>query len=276
MRCVNLPSGEAVPVLGLGTWRMGEHGASFDSEAAAVRHAYDRGIRLFDTAEMYGEGGAEEVLAAGLNGVRDDCFIVSKVYPHNAAYDDVLAACERSLRRLNTDMIDLYLLHWPGRVPYAETIRAFEALKLVGKIRHYGVSNLDTGDLEEWFAAGGSACATDQVIYNPTRRGVEYDLLPWCRSRGLPVMAYSPLEQGRIGRDDVLRRIAERHGVSALQVSLAWVLRDPNVIAIPKSANPARIDANIATLDVRLSDDDLAEIDAAFPPPTAKHPLEML
>lgn len=276
MRSVNLPAGEAVPVLGLGTWRMGEQNAAFDAEAAAVRHAYDRGIRLFDTAEMYGEGGAEEVLAAGLKGVRDDCFIVSKVYPHNAAYDDAIAACERSLRRLGTDRIDLYLLHWPGRVPYAETVRAFEALQAAGKIRHYGVSNLDTDDLAEWFDAGGDACATDQVIYNPTRRGVEFDLLPWCRGRGMPVMAYSPLEQGRLSRDNVLARVGERHGVSASQVSLAWVLRDPNVIAIPKSANPDRIDANIAALDIRLSDEDLAEIDAAFPPPDRKHSLDML
>ncbi|MEQ8665772.1 MAG: aldo/keto reductase [Rhodospirillales bacterium] len=276
MRSVNLPSGEAVPVLGLGTWRMGESAAAFKKEAVAVRHAYDRGIRLFDTAEMYGEGGAEKVLAAGLEGVRDDCFIVSKVYPHNASYDDAVAACERSLRRLGTDRIDLYLLHWPGRVPYPETIRAFEALQSAGKIRHYGVSNLDIDDLEEWFAAGGTACATDQVIYNPTRRGVEFDLLPWCRSRSMPVMAYSPLEQGRLGGDDVLRRIGERHGVSALQVSLAWVLRDPNIIAIPKSADPGRIDANIAALDIRLGDEDIAKIDAAFPPPVRKQSLEML
>lgn len=276
MRTIKLPAGEAVPALGLGTWRMGEDAAAFDAEVAAVRHAFDRGYRLFDTAEMYGEGGAEKVLAEALHGVRDDCFIVSKVYPHNAGRNDARVACERSLRRLATDRIDLYLLHWPGRVPYAETVDAFETLKAEGKIRHYGVSNLDTGDMKEWFAAGGSACAANQVIYNLTRRGIEFDLLPWCHARGVPVMAYSPLEQGRLAGHAVLDELAERRGVTAMQIALAWVLRNPDVIAIPKSVRPGNIDANIAALDIDLNDYDLAAIDAAFPPPMRKTGLEML
>jgi len=275
MRTVDLPGGEPVPVLGLGTWRMGENGARFDDEARAVRYAYDKGIRLFDTAEMYGEGGAEEVLGEGLAGVRDDCFVVSKVYPHNAGRQDAVAACERSLARLKTDRIDLYLLHWQGSVPYEDTIAAFEALKRDGKIRHYGVSNLDMADMVEWVGAGG-ACAADQVIYNPTRRGIEYDLIPWCREHGIPVMAYSPLEQGRIDGAAVLDVIAAKHGVTSLQVALAWVLRDPLVIAIPKSVRSAHIDQNIAALDIVLDADDLAAIDAVYPPPTSKCPLELL
>jgi len=276
MREVSLPSGEAVPVLGLGTWRMGERASAYDQEVAAIRHAFDRGIRLFDTAEMYGEGGAEEVLGDALKGLRDECFIVSKVYPHNAGRKDARAACERSLSRLGTDRIDLYLLHWPGGVPYAETIGVFEDLRAEGKIRHYGVSNLDVDDLEAWFKAGGGDCATDQIIYNTTRRGVEYDLLPWCRDRRMPVMAYSPLEQGRLDGQSVLEDIGHRHGASALQIALAWVLRDPNIIAIPKTVTPSRIDANLAALDIHLSDEDLALIDAAFPPPSGKTHLEML
>lgn len=255
---------------------MGERATCYEQEVAAIRHAYDQGIRLFDTAEMYGEGGAERVLGDAMSGFRDDCFIVSKVYPHNAGRHDAREACERSLERLRTDRIDLYLLHWPGGVPYAETIGVFEDLRREGKIRHYGVSNLDVDDLEEWFAAGGDDCATDQVIYNPTRRGIEYDLLPWCAGRQMPVMAYSPLEQGRLAGQAVLEEIAGRHGVTALQISLAWVLRNPNIIAIPKSVTPERLDQNIAALDITLTADDLKLIDATFPPPDRKQYLEML
>ena len=276
MRYVNLPSDEEIPVLGLGTWRMGERTYAFDEEVEAVRHAFDRGYRLFDTAEMYGDGGAEHVLGQGLKGVRDDCFIVSKVYPHNAGREDARTACEQSLKRLGTDRIDLYLLHWPGRVPYGETIDVFKELRAEGKIRHFGVSNLDVDDLETWFAAGGDQCATNQVIYNTTRRGIEFDLLPWCRERGMPVMAYSPMEQGRLAGQPVLEEIGPRYGVSSLEIALAWVLRDPNIIAIPKSVTPDRIDANMASLESRLSDDDLAMIDASFPAPNGKMHLEML
>lgn len=225
---------------------------------------------------MYGEGGAERILGEGLRGVRDECFIVSKVYPHNAGYHDAIAACERSLSRLGTDRIDLYLLHWPGGVPYEETVRAFDDLRKAGKIRHYGVSNLDVDELEEWFGAGGTACATDQVLYNPSRRGVEFDLLPWCWDHKVPVMAYSPLEQGRLAGHPTLEEIAKRHGVTSMQVAIAWVLRDPTIIAIPKSVTPARINENLAALDIRLDEGDLGLIDAAFPPPETKSYLEML
>ncbi len=276
MRTVSLPDGEAISVLGLGTWRMGEDGSRFGDEVAAVRHAYDRGIRLFDTAEMYGEGGAEEALGEGLKGCRDDCFIVSKVYPHNAGRHEAVRACERSLGRLGTDRLDLYLLHWQGNAPYEETIAAFEALQQDGKIRHYGVSNLDAPDMDDWFAAGGDACATDQVIYNATRRGIEYDLIPWCRAQRMPVMAYSPLEQGRMLDDRTLGNIAAKHNATPLQIALAWVLRDPLIVAIPKSVRPGHIDQNIAALDIALDEEDIAAIDAAYPPPTSKRPLEML
>jgi len=277
MRTINLPDGEAIPVLGLGTWHMGERADCFDQEVAAIRYAVERGFRLIDTAEMYGEGGAEEVIGKAIQGVRDDLFIVSKVYPHNAHRDGVMAACKRSLDRLNTDRIDLYLLHWRGGTPLAETLEAFEALKRSGKIRHFGVSNFDRADMEDWWTcAGGEMTATNQILYNLGRRGVEWDLLPACRDRGMPVMAYSPLEQGRLENSVALKEVALRHDVTSLQVALAWVLAQPGVIAIPKSVNRAHIDQNIAALDIELDPGDLALLDAEFPPPSGPSHLEML
>jgi len=281
MRTIDLPGGETVPKLGLGTWYMGESAAAFDSEVAAVRHAMTRGIRLIDTAEMYGNGGAEKVVGAAMDGfgdvARDDMFIVSKVLPGNAHHDDVLAACERSLKRLGTDYIDMYLLHWRGAAPFSETIEAFEALRDDGKIRHFGVSNLDKRDMEEWlYCPGGKALACNQILYNLSRRGPEWDLLPFCENQGVPVMAYSPLEQGRLQGDPALDQVAARHGVNPLQIALAWVLARDNVMAIPKAVNHRHIDENIAALDIVLDAEDYDVLDAAFPPPSGPSYLEML
>ncbi len=281
MRTVELPGGEAIPVLGLGTWRMGEQAQLFNLEVAAVRHAIDRGIRLIDTAEMYGDGGAEEVVGEAMRDsghhCRDDLFIVSKVYPHNATYEGVIKACESSLQRLDTNRIDLYLLHWRGSVPFSETLDAFEALRASGKIRHFGVSNFDAADLAEWCSgSGGEASAANQILYNLSRRGVEWDVLPACRDRGIPVMAYSPLEQGRLQGAPVLSQLAERHGVSPLQIALSWVLAQPGVIAIPKAVSPTHMDENMAALEIALSAEDLVLLDAAFPPPDGPSHLEML
>jgi len=281
MRTIDLPDGETVPKLGLGTWFMGENAAAFDSEIAAVRHAMTRGIRLIDTAEMYANGGAEKVVGAAMDGfgdvARDDMFIVSKVLPGNAHHDDVLAACERSLKRLGTDYIDMYLLHWRGAAPFSETIEAFEVLRNDGKIRHFGVSNLDKSDMEEWlYCPGGKALACNQILYNLSRRGPEWDLLPFCENQGVPVMAYSPLEQGRLQGDPALDQVAARYGVNPLQIALAWVLARDNVMAIPKAVNHTHIDENIAALDIVLDAEDHAVLDAAFPPPSGPSYLEML
>jgi diketogulonate reductase-like aldo/keto reductase len=277
VRTLALPDGEAVPVLGQGTWGMGERHAGRADEVRALRHGLDLGLSLIDTAEMYGEGGAEEVVGEAVRGRRDAVFIVSKVYPHNASARGTATACERSLKRLGTDRIDLYLLHWRGAHPLAETVAAFERLQREGKIRHWGVSNLDADEMEELAAVpGGGACATNQVLYNPQRRGIEWDLLPRCRQRGMPVMAYSPIEQGRLPTGGVLGAIARRHGCSAFQVALAWVLAQPGVLAIPKAVRLEHVTANAAALDLQLAREDLAAIDRAFPPPTRKRPLAML
>jgi len=277
MRYVSLTGGERVPALGLGTWHMGERAQARGAEAAALRRGLDLGLELIDTAEMYGEGGAEEVVGEAMAGRRDEVFLVSKVYPHNASAAGAVAACERSLARLATDRIDLYLLHWRGGVPLAETLEGFERLRAAGKIRHWGVSNFDVSDMEELVGlAGGSGAATDQVLYNLTRRGIEYDLLPWCRERNLPVMAYSPIEQGRLLSRPELKRVAALHGATPAQVALAWALRQDGVIAIPRAATPAHARENRGALDLRLAEQDLAALDRAFPPPTAARPLEVL
>jgi diketogulonate reductase-like aldo/keto reductase len=277
MREVTLPGGEAVPALGQGTWGMGESPRRRALEVAALQHGVDLGMTLIDTAEMYAEGGAEEVVGEAIRGRRGEVFVVSKVYPHNASRQGAVRSCEASLRRLGTDCIDLYLLHWRGQYPLAETVAAFEALRGAGKIRHWGVSNLDTTELEElWAVPGGLRCATDQVLYNLQRRGAEWDLLPWCREHGMPVMAYSPIGQGRLPPSGVLGEIARRHDVGPSQVALAWVLTQPDVIAIPKAAQIAHVDANRRAADLILAAEDLAALDRTFPPPSRKRPLEML
>ncbi|WP_288093722.1 aldo/keto reductase [Thiomonas sp.] len=279
-----LPDGSAIPALGLGTWRMGERAEARAAEILAVREALRMGYRLLDTAEMYGEGGAESMLGEALRQAfaageaqREDLTIVSKVYPHHASARGVIEACERSLQRLKLDRIDLYLLHWRGEYALAETLAGFAQLQRRGLILHWGVSNFDVADLEELFALpGGSACAANQVYYSLGARGVEFDLLPWQARHRLPLMAYSPIDQGALGGHPVLQRIGQRLGVSAAQVALAWVLRQPEVIAIPKAVRTAHLQDNLAAAELRLSANDLQALDAAFAPPGAKQPLAMI
>jgi diketogulonate reductase-like aldo/keto reductase len=272
-----LPSGESIPVLGQGTWHMAENSRRRADEIAALRLGIDLGMTLIDTAEMYADGGAEELVGEAIDGRRHEVFLVSKVLPQNATRRGTVAACDRSLMRLGVDEIDLYLLHWRGMVPLEETLDAFDGLIGVGKIRHWGVSNFDVDDMEELLdLSSGSEAATDQVLYNLVRRGMEYDLLPWCQRRGLPIMAYSPIEQGQVLRHPALKVIAERHpGVTPAQVALAWVLRQDGVCAIPQSGKPEHVRENRGALDVRLTSRDLAGLDRAFPPPTRKQPLAM-
>jgi len=278
MRMASFPSGRQVPVLGQGTWNMGEKASQRKDEVRALQLGLELGMKLIDTAEMYGEGGAEEVVGAAIASRRDEAFVVSKVYPHNASFEGAQAACERSLRRLKIDCIDLYLLHWQGHHPLAETFDAFETLKKAGKIKAYGVSNFDLENMEESMTYG--APATNQVLYNLVKRGIEFDLLPWCRQQGMPLMAYSPLEssgreQAALLENPGLRAVAEARGVTPAQVALAWVLHQDGVIAIPKAVDPVHLRANRAAADLLLSDDDLAALNRAFPPPRRRRALDM-
>jgi len=280
---VTFPSGEERPALGLGTWRMGEHGAQRAIEVRALRQALDIGYRVLDTAEMYADGGAEAVLGVALaealreSVARDDLFVVSKVLPQHATTDGVLAACESSLRRLQLDCIDLYLLHWRGGVPLADTVRGFEQLQRRGWIRQWGVSNFDVDDLRELATVpGGKGCAANQVYYSLSERGIEFDLLPWQQLHQMPLMAYSPVDQGALVDHPSLRAVAESHRATPAQVALAWVLRQPGVMAIPKSAHAVHLRHNWAAQDLRLSTSELAQIDRLFPPPRHKRPLAVL
>jgi diketogulonate reductase-like aldo/keto reductase len=276
MKTVSLPGGEIVPALGQGTWMMGERRDRRTAEIAALRAGVDLGMTLIDTAEMYGDGAAETLIGEALGPVRDELFLVSKAYPQNASRKRLPLACEASLRRLGTDRLDLYLLHWRGSVPLGETVEAMEALRAAGKIRHWGVSNLDTDDMEDLLAAGGDACSTDQILYNLTRRGPEHDLLPWLRDHAMPVMAYSPVEQGRLVAHPALAGIAERLDATPAQVALAWTLHRDGVIAIPKAGSVAHVRENRAAADLALPDAVLAALDKAFPRPRERRPLEML
>lgn len=275
---VRLPDGTEVPALGQGTWHMGESRRSAAAEVAALKLGIELGMMLIDTAEMYGNGGAEEIVGKAIAGQRDKVFIVSKVYPHNASRAGVPAACERSLKRLGTDWIDLYLLHWPGSHPLHETVEAFAALHQAGKIRYWGVSNFDTHAMEELASLpSGGACATNQVLYNVERRGIEYDLLPWCWAHHMPVMAYSPVAQaGRLLRSPALTAVAGRHNASPAQIMIAWTLRQGGVISIPKASEPAHVRENAAAGQLILDEADLREIDARHPPPQRKQSLGML
>ncbi|MCA0000472.1 MULTISPECIES: aldo/keto reductase [unclassified Mesorhizobium] len=277
VRTTTLPCGEAIPVLGQGTWKMGEDSRRRAEEVNALKLGLDLGVKLIDTAEMYASGGAEEVVAEAIAGQRAEVFLVSKVLPSNASRAGVQRACENSLKRLATDRIDLYLLHWPGSVPLAETVEAFEALKKAGKIRHWGVSNFDTGEMEELVGLpDGGNVQTNQVLYNLVRRGLEFDLAPWSRKRGIPLMAYSPVEQGALARNASLDAVAARHGVTPAQIALAWVMHQDGVIAIPKASSQDHVRQNVATLDIELTREDLADLDRAFPPPSRKRGLEMI
>jgi len=277
IRTLKLPSGEIVPVLGQGTWKMGEDRRRRADEVAALKLGLDLGITLIDTAEMYASGGAEEVVAEAIDGRRDEAFLVSKVLPSNASRAGVKRACESSLKRLATDRIDLYLLHWPGSVPLSETVEAFEALKTEGKIRYWGVSNFDTDEMEDLAGLpNGGNVQTNQVLYNLSRRGPEFDLAPWCVKRGIPLMAYSPVEQGALARNARLEAVAARHNATAAQVALAWAMAQEGVIAIPKAGRQDHVRQNAAALNIELTAEDFAELDRGFPPPTRKRGLEMI
>ena len=277
MKIVSLPSGEHVPAFGQGTWNMGDDRATRAEEIATLRLGLDLGATLIDTAEMYGDGRSEELIGEAIAGRRDDAFLVSKVYPHNASAKGTPAACERSLKRLKTDRVDLYLLHWSGNVPIAETMQAFMQLKEAGKIRHYGVSNLDLKEMQALAKVpGGAAVAASQVLYNLTRRGIEWDLQPWLRERRVPVMAYSPIEQAKLARNKKLADFAERHGMTPAQAALAWLLSHDDVIVIPKTGRRERLKENLGALNHALTQSQLAELDRLFPPPTGPRPLEML
>jgi diketogulonate reductase-like aldo/keto reductase len=274
MRTVRLPDGTEVAALGQGTWRMGEGERTPKQEETALRQGIDLGMTLIDTAEMYGNGASERVVGAAIAGQRDRVFLVSKVFPHNASAKAMPTACEDSLKRLGTDRLDLYLLHWRGGVPLAETVATFEKLKQAGKILRWGVSNLDIDDMQE---LGADGCATNQVLYNPGVRGIEFDLLPWCAERHIPIMAYSPVGQGgALLRNKALAEIAARHRVTPAQVAIAWTLRLPGIISIPKASDPAHVAANAAAAALDLTRADLAAIDTAFPPPRRAQRLEML
>ena len=277
IRTTRLPSGEAIPSLGQGTWGMAEDARRRKDEVAALRAGFDLGMTLVDTAEMYADGAAEALVGEAIAGRRDELFLVSKVLPENATRPGTVDACEHSLRRLGTDRLDLYLLHWRGNVPLDETLDAFAALVDAGKIRYWGVSNFDVIDMIElWGLAGGSEVATDQVLYNLTRRGIEYDLMPWCSNRHIPIMAYSPLEQGRLLDHSELKNVAARYNAKPAQIALAWLLRQDGVVAIPKAANVAHVQENHVALELHLTKADLAALDRAFPPPTEAIPLAML
>ncbi|PVE56671.1 aldo/keto reductase [Rhizobium rhizogenes] len=274
---LTLPSGRDIPALGIGTWNMGESHAEEAQEVASIRKAVELGMTVVDTAEMYADGRSEEIVGKAIADLRDEVFLVSKVYPFNASATGTIEACERSLKRLGVDHLDLYLLHWRGSHPLEETVAAFEKLKQSGKIRDWGVSNFDTDDMEELFEVeNGHNCAVNQVLYNLSRRGVEYDLLPWCQEKGLPLMAYSPIEQGRILNNHELIRIAKAYQATPAQVALAFLLERDGVLAIPKSAKPERVEENRGATDLDISDEDWASLDAAFPPPTRKTSLAML
>lgn len=273
---IELPSGQTMPVLGQGTWYLGERAARRQDEMAALRTGLDLGMTMIDTAEMYGDGASEELVGEAIVGRRADVFLVDKVLPSNASRRGTVQACRRSLQRLGVDHIDLYLLHWRGTQPLAETIEAFAELVDAGDIGQWGVSNFDLSDMTELLDAGGGACATNQILYNLTRRGPEYDLLTWLREHRIPVMAYSPIEQGRLLGHPQVAEVAARHQATSAQVTLAWLLRQGTVAAIPRSSKPEHTRENAQAGDVQLTEEDVAALDTAFPPPAGPQPLEML
>jgi diketogulonate reductase-like aldo/keto reductase len=276
MKTLQLKSGRAIPILGQGTWRMGEKASQKQAEIDALKLGLDLGMTLIDTAEMYGEGGAEKVVAEAISGRREEVYLVSKFYPYNASYQDVINACDRSLSRLKTDYLDLYLLHWRGSIPLSETLEGLQYLKQAGKILDYGVSNFDRDDLEEGISlSGGNAIATNQVLYNLMRRGIEWDLLPWCKERNIPIMAYSPVEQKAFVNHPKLKAIALQHNATPTQIALNWLLRQDNLISIPKATNLNHVRENSAALEITLTAADIKEIDRVFPPPNRQQTLAM-
>ena len=276
MRSCKMPSGAEMPVFGIGTWRMGESARRRPQELEAVRYAIELGYPMIDTAEMYGDGGAEEIVGEALAGQRSRPFIVSKVYPHNATRSGTIAACERSLKRLKIERIDLYLLHWRGGARLEETFEAFHRLREAGKIGDFGVSNFDAGDMADAARLDKGLTASNQVLYCLSRRGPEFDLLPWMRKRSIPLMAYSPLDQGGLLGKSALKKLANEVGCTPAQLALAWVLAQPGVVTIPKSSTRERVKENLAAVEVKLSPQILAALDKTFPPPKGKQALEML
>jgi len=277
MKRVSLSAGETVPALGQGTWHMGEDPAKHDEEVAAIRLGIELGLTLIDTAEMYGDGGAETLVGEAIRGQRDKVFIVTKVYPHHASRREMHRACNNSLQRLRIDVIDLYLLHWPGEVPLDETVAAFGELQRDGKIRRWGVSNFDLALMKAlWQLPGGSGAQTNEVLYNLTQRGIEWDLVPWLRQHRLPVMAYSPFDEGRLLRNRGLVAFAREHAMTPSQVALAWLLAQDGVIAIPKSGQRERVRENAAALERRLGAAHLRELDKLFPPPKGPSRLAVI
>ncbi len=279
MRTVALSDGKRVPVLGQGTWRMGESKSARAREVAALRLGIELGINLIDTAEMYGDGGAEEIVAEAIHGQHQGVFVVTKVYPHNTSCAELPKACERSLKRLRIDAIDLYLLHWRERTPpLEETVEAFEKLRAAGKIKRWGVSNFDVDDMEELLSLEhGRKCAANQVLYNLQNREIEFDLLPWSHTNKIPIMAYSPVgHSDALLRNAALKKIAQAHDTTPAQIALAWVLRQPDVIAIPKASTEAHVRDNACSLRIKLTKEDLTDLDREFPPPKSKRPLPVL
>jgi diketogulonate reductase-like aldo/keto reductase len=273
MRTVTASNGAILPIMGLGTWHMGEDASHRAGEIRVIQRAMELGITLFDTAEIYADGGSERVLGEAIKGRRDKLFLVSKVAPSHASRAGTIRACEASLKRLGTDYLDLYLLHWIGGLPVEETVEAFEQLRAAGKIRAWGVSNFDVEDMK----ALPTGCTANQVLYNPQSRGIEFNLLPWCQNEGIPIMAYTPLGQhGAVLNSSAVKEAASRHGATPGQIALAWGLRNPGVVTIPKTATLARVEENLGALDIQLTQADLAGIDAAFPPPRRAQPLDML
>ncbi|WP_319420696.1 aldo/keto reductase [Pleurocapsa sp. FMAR1] len=276
MKTLRLKSAKEIPILGQGTWRMGEKASQKQAEIDALRLGIDLGMTLIDTAEMYGEGGAEKIVAEAIAPYRDEVYLVSKFYPYNASYQGLIAACDRSLSRLKTDFLDLYLLHWRGSVPLSETLSGLQHLKQAGKILDYGVSNFDTDDMEEGLSLpGGEEIVANQVLYNLMRRGIEWDLLPWCKDRNLAIMAYSPVEQRAFVDDSKLKDIAAKHNATSTQIALSWLLHQDNVISIPKATNLEHVKENRAALDIKLTKEDLQKLDFAFKPPGHKMSLAM-
>ena len=274
---VELPAGERVPAFGMGTWHMGEDASARTEELATLRLGLDFGARLIDTAEMYGDGRAEQLVGEAIAGRRKEVFLVSKVLPSNASRRGTVSACERSLRRLRTDHVDLYLLHWRGDHPLAQTLEAFQELRQAGKIRHYGVSNLDLQDMDElWSVPGGREVQTNQLLYNLSRRNIEWALLPWLRQRRVPVMAYSPIEQARLVADPKLQRLAGEWSLTPAQLALGWLLAKPDVVVIPKTSRRERLKQNLAALQHPLNQQQIAALESLFPPPDGPAPLEML
>ena len=277
IRTVSLPNGTTMPALGMGTWYLGEQPARHDTELAALRTGIEIGLTLIDTAEMYGEGAAEELVGQAVAGRRDDIYLVSKVLPHHATRQGTVQACQASLRRLGTDHLDMYLLHWQGRVPLAETVQGFEELVQAGLIGCWGVSNFDAPDLDRLASVpGGDQVQTDQVLYNLGRRGPEYDLIPRCRQAGMPLMAYSPVDHGRLLEHSAVRDMATVKGVTPAQLAIAWVLRIPDVSVVAKASTRAHVRENRAAMEISFSQAELEQLEAMFPPPSSKEPLDML